>query len=386
MFSYSSRDQVCYILDSGDRECNSVSGPRQPSVQSCADNTVTTTTTPATTSAHSPDNFGAIAGTFQTVGAINVGGICHEIDIFPNPISSHSGPNSGWSWVDESIVGCGTSSCSGENCGSQFDDCYFYNMKDGWIKIASPYDHNPAHLNGTNTLHGSLVNANNTLYYITDLGSDLQMYSTSEDKWSTVEPRLESPTINFRSKCLIDLGSGEIFVQFGYPGIGTENYKLVLDTLKWIELPPNNYRDNVGSSCVKVDLPEGGVGVMMIGGHWSEYDDETEKNRYHEMNTVEILNLATGSWTKMEPFDERWILLRDNDYGTYSDYGFLYLGGKPTIIGRFNDTNINVMEQFDVEKGSWTLEDFDMTDPPCGSSLPCLYYAANIPSNIFPPC
>ena len=125
---------------------------------------------------------------------------------------------------------------------------------------------------------------------------------------------------------------------------------------------------------------------MMIGGYWKEYDDETEKNRYHEMNTVEILNLATGSWTEMEPFDERWILLRNNDYGTYSDYGFLHLGGKPTIVGRFNDTNINVMEQFDVEKGSWTLQDFDMTDPPCGSSKPCLTNAANIPSDIFPPC
>ena len=48
VFSYSSRDQVCYILDTGARECSSVSGPRQPSISDCTTTTTTATTTTTT--------------------------------------------------------------------------------------------------------------------------------------------------------------------------------------------------------------------------------------------------------------------------------------------------------------------------------------------------
>ena len=53
VFSYSSEDKVCSILDTGARHCSKVSGPRQPSVEECEAATTTTapvTTTPAPTS------------------------------------------------------------------------------------------------------------------------------------------------------------------------------------------------------------------------------------------------------------------------------------------------------------------------------------------------
>ena len=52
VFSYSSRDQVCSILDTGARHCSKLSGPRQPSLEHCDDTTSTTlhTTTPTTLS------------------------------------------------------------------------------------------------------------------------------------------------------------------------------------------------------------------------------------------------------------------------------------------------------------------------------------------------
>ena len=52
VFSYSSEDKVCYILDTGARECSKLSGPRQPNLEQCDTTTtpeVTTTTPPATT-------------------------------------------------------------------------------------------------------------------------------------------------------------------------------------------------------------------------------------------------------------------------------------------------------------------------------------------------
>ena len=73
VFSYSSRDQVCYILDSGDRECSSVSGPRQPSISDCTTTTTTattttttatiTTTTKMTTTITTPSETGEVHGT-----------------------------------------------------------------------------------------------------------------------------------------------------------------------------------------------------------------------------------------------------------------------------------------------------------------------------------
>ena len=53
VFSYSSLDHTCSILDTGARHCSAVSGPRQPSVEECQAATSTpapVTTTPAPTS------------------------------------------------------------------------------------------------------------------------------------------------------------------------------------------------------------------------------------------------------------------------------------------------------------------------------------------------
>ena len=47
VFSYSSEDKVCTILDTGARDCSKVSGPRQPSLEQCE--AATTTTAPVTT-------------------------------------------------------------------------------------------------------------------------------------------------------------------------------------------------------------------------------------------------------------------------------------------------------------------------------------------------
>ena len=54
VFSYSRRDQVCRILDTGARQCSKLSGPRQPSLEQCDDTTTTaevTTTEPVPTPA-----------------------------------------------------------------------------------------------------------------------------------------------------------------------------------------------------------------------------------------------------------------------------------------------------------------------------------------------
>ena len=132
----------------------------------------------------------------------------------------------------------------------------------------------------------------------------------------------------------------------------------------------------------------------MIGGNFWEPEDANCSSCpwiQKEVRTVEILDMTSETWTEEAPIDSRWILY--DVYGpspspirTSSSYGFIHMDDKPTIIGFFNDTNINVVEQFDVVKGSWTLKDYDMTDPPCDSQYPCLYNAVNIPSHIFAPC
>ena len=303
-------------------------------------------------------------------------GICHNINIYPHPSSLWLGPNT-FSWIDDSMVGCGGGRCySGEDCTASYDDCYTFNLEDGWNKISNPEEVSFDKINATypRPLYGSLVNVENILYYLSsDPSMELQMYSKSEDKWLRIA---NTPFGFVNPNCVLDIGH-QILAQFMGPEEGTYRFDLV--TKQWTRLPGEHYRDY--SSCVFMGLPDGDTGVMVIGGQL--YDSVTRT--YDVVNTVEILNLATGIWTEMEPFDERWILSYSQG-GTYSSYGFLHLGGKPTIIGRFNDTNINVIEQFDVEKGSWTLEDFDMTDVPCGSLNPCVTNAANIPSYIFPPC
>ena len=80
-----------------------------------------------------------------------------------------------------------------------------------------------------------------------------------------------------------------------------------------------------------------------------------------EHNTVEILDLDEGVWTDMEMFDEGWIHGKFGWFGS-NQYGFLYLDDKPSIIGSFNGTMVNVKEQFDIAQNSWTMEVFDMED------------------------
>ena len=54
VFSYSSEDRTCSILDTGARHCSAVSGPRQPSVEECQAAT-STTADPTSTSPSSLD-------------------------------------------------------------------------------------------------------------------------------------------------------------------------------------------------------------------------------------------------------------------------------------------------------------------------------------------
>ena len=54
VFSYSSLDHTCSILDTGARHCSAVSGPRQPGVEECEAST-TSTADPTTTSPSSLD-------------------------------------------------------------------------------------------------------------------------------------------------------------------------------------------------------------------------------------------------------------------------------------------------------------------------------------------
>ena len=50
VFFFSDLEGVCYLLDSADRACVSMSGPAEPSVTECDEDTTTSTTTTTTTS------------------------------------------------------------------------------------------------------------------------------------------------------------------------------------------------------------------------------------------------------------------------------------------------------------------------------------------------
>ena len=50
VFFFSELEGVCYLVDSPDRSCVSMSGPAAPSVEKCDDTTTTTTLTTTTTS------------------------------------------------------------------------------------------------------------------------------------------------------------------------------------------------------------------------------------------------------------------------------------------------------------------------------------------------
>ena len=49
VFFFSDLEGVCYLLDSADRACVSMSGPAEPSVAECEEDTTTSTTTTDTT-------------------------------------------------------------------------------------------------------------------------------------------------------------------------------------------------------------------------------------------------------------------------------------------------------------------------------------------------
>ena len=366
-----------------------MSGPRQPSISDCT----TTTTTTTSSTARLPV---AIAGYTENhaMKLITEGGYCHDNTINSQPVSSWEGPLS-ISWVDASIVGCSWI-CSGCRPG----ECYSFNIQDGWIAIRSPIEITSENLNETFTysLSGSLLNVDNDLYYISwTSDTPLQVYSTAEDNWSFIES--DRPNYLLNDRCVIDLGGREIFAQFSIGGghggtidqkVETFNYKFNLDTSEWLKLPENSITGITGSYCLKIDLPGGGAGVMKIGGYYLEEGNWMEPWITKEVRTVEILDLQTQKWTVVEPFDSRWILenIHSSSQSTFSNYGFFHLGEKPTLIGQFNDTNINVMEQYDVKENLWTLEDFDASDAPCGNSYPypCIHNVANIPTSIFPPC
>ena len=132
-----------------------------------------------------------------------------------------------------------------------------------------------------------------------------------------------------------------------------------------IELPINHYYENTDSKCLKVELPEGGVGVLVIGG--MSVDGQTYSN------TAELLSLSTGVWKVIASFDKKW---------EHLNYGFLELGGKPTIVGSFNGTDKNVMEQYDLAENTWIIKECLS----CGTYSIGMSNAVNIPSSIFPSC
>ena len=55
VFFFSDLEGVCYLLDSPDRSCLSMSGPRAPSMAECEEATTTTTSTTTTTTTIKPD-------------------------------------------------------------------------------------------------------------------------------------------------------------------------------------------------------------------------------------------------------------------------------------------------------------------------------------------
>ena len=63
VFFFSDLEGVCYLLDSPDRSCVSMSGPVAPSVENCEEDTTTTATTATTTTATTTTTTATEAGT-----------------------------------------------------------------------------------------------------------------------------------------------------------------------------------------------------------------------------------------------------------------------------------------------------------------------------------
>ena len=272
----------------------------------------------------------------------------------------------------QAIVGCGDNPlpCADDSCSAPPPDCYTFNMEQGWRKIASPgRPYSPL-------ASGALVNGNGILYYIEDLGSVFQ-YSTEEDHWTKIGEDISRRSCILNTRCVTSLVNDGLFAQFtcSFPHFTNIIYRFDLDAKAWTELPQNIHDTHVGSLCLTIELEDKRPGVMLVGGHTLNQTSFLTI----EHNTVEILDLVGGVWTDMEMFDEGWIHGKFGLFGSYQ-YGFLYLDDKPSIIGSFNGTMVNVKEQFDIAQNSWTMEVFDIEDAYSVDN------AINVPTTIFPLC
>ena len=79
VFFYSDHDGVCFLLDSADRSCLSMSGPRSPFLEDCEHNGEKTTTTPPTTSTRTPSTSTTTTAASQR--SVAVGGIASSLTI-----------------------------------------------------------------------------------------------------------------------------------------------------------------------------------------------------------------------------------------------------------------------------------------------------------------
>ena len=74
-----------------------------------------------------------------------------------------------------------------------------------------------------------MVNADETLYYITDSSGPIQVYSESNDSWDEFASMIESGWVH--TDCVFHLGNNELFMQIEHlPYFRTHNYKFNLDS------------------------------------------------------------------------------------------------------------------------------------------------------------
>ena len=345
----------------------------------------------------------------NTLRIINKDGKCASTATFDLPFVN-VWPAS-LSWFDESVVGCGSACYILED--TSCDDCYSYNTNTNeWKRIRTPTDQNLNLLNYSSSFKfpDQLKNINNELFIFFD--KEVQVYSPENDTWTRVT-EVPQQGVNSRIdfKCIVDLGNKDFFIRLSNFDDGMSwNYKFNIDSREWKLLPKNRNSQFLLSHCLKVDSPNnGGTAVMLIGGVLSSstttttiapttttttttttattattITTTTTTTISLESRKVEILDMDKLVWEDKASIDDRWIF---SEFGIeYSFYSLLYLDDKPTIIGQFDDTNMNVMEQYSIEEDTWSLEYFDLTDPPCDSNYPCLENFVNIPAELFPSC
>ena len=111
VFSYSSVDQVCYILDTEDSDCKVVSGPRMPSVDQCSGSTDTTpmVTTPKPCTVPSCDSHAEIVNSPSTCGH------CQCLPGWAGP-GTLCGPDNDYDGWSDVALNCTEVSCTQDNC------------------------------------------------------------------------------------------------------------------------------------------------------------------------------------------------------------------------------------------------------------------------------